>query len=61
MNKPQDIWHKQKSNLLASINETIKKGTADKETLEVMRELLENVKVRKKGIEDYFNDLEQEE
>ena len=59
MDKPQEIWQKKKSNLIASINATMEKGIVDKEVLEIMKELLENAKVDC-SIEDYFDDLEQE-
>lgn len=53
------IWEKRKSDLLSSINATIEKGgDVDKETLELMKALVEKVKLRKRTMEDYFNDLD---
>jgi len=53
------IWEKRKSDLLSSINATIEKGSdVDKETLELMKALVEKVKLRKRTMEDYFNDLD---
>jgi len=60
MDKPQEIWQKKKSNLLDSINETMEKGSVDKEVLQIMKELLENAKVNN-SIGEYFDNLEQEE
>ena len=58
MNKLNNIWHQRKSSLLASINETMKKETVDKVTLEIMMELLNNIKIRKKSMEEYFDELD---
>ncbi len=55
MNKPDDLWQKKKSNLLESIDKTMEKGSVDKDILEVMKKLLENVKV-KNSMEDYFDE-----
>lgn len=52
------VWEKRKTDLLSSINATIEKGAVDKEVLEVMKELVENVKLKKRTMEDYFNDLD---
>ena len=60
MDKPDDFLQKQKSDLLASINETMEKGNVDKEILEIMRELVDKIKI-KRNMEEYFDDLEQEE
>jgi len=57
MDKPQEIWQKKKSNLLAVINETMEKGNVDKEVLQIMKELLEHAKVNN-SIENYFDDLD---
>lgn len=57
MNKPQELWQKKKSDLLAVINETMEQGNVDKDVLEIMKELLNNTKVRN-SMEDYFDDLE---
>jgi tRNA(Phe) wybutosine-synthesizing methylase Tyw3 len=60
MNKPQELWQKKKSDLLAVINETMEQGNVDKDVLEIMKELIDNAIV-KSSMEDYFDDLEQEE
>lgn len=52
------VWEKRKSDLLVSINATIEKGAVDKEILEAMKKLVENVKLKKRTMEDYFNDLD---
>lgn len=57
MSKPNELWHKQKSDLLVSINETMEKGDVDNKVLEVMKELLDNIKV-KNSMEEYFDDLD---
>ena len=57
MSKPNELWHKQKSDLLVSINETMEKGDVDNKVLEVMKELLDNIKV-KNSMEGYFDDLD---
>lgn len=51
----QKLWGNKKSELLESIDETIKSGNVDTEVLEIMKELLEvtNVKI---SISEYFND-----
>jgi tRNA(Phe) wybutosine-synthesizing methylase Tyw3 len=57
MNKPQELWQKKKSDLLAVINETMEQGNVDKDVLEIMKELIDNAIV-KSSMEDYFDDLE---
>jgi len=57
MDRPDDFLQKQKSALLTSINETMEKGTVDKEVLEIMKELVDKIKI-KKSMEEYFDDLE---
>ena len=52
------IWEKCKSDLMGSINAAIEKGSSEKEVLEIMRELLEHTRPRKRSMEDYLEDLE---
>jgi len=51
----EKLWGTKKSELLNNINKAIESGNADKEVLEVMKELLEvtNVKI---SISEYFKD-----
>lgn len=49
-------WEKRKSDLITSINATMEKGEVDKEVLETMRELVENVKIKKASMEEYFGE-----
>lgn len=55
MNKPKDRWQKQKSDLLENITETMEQGNVDKQVLEIMKELLDGVKV-KNSMEEYFDE-----
>lgn len=55
MDKPEDFLQKQKTNLLASINETMEKGSVDKKVLEFMKEFVDKLKV-KKSMEEYFDE-----
>lgn len=57
MDKPEDFLQKQKADLLTSIDKTMEKGNVDKEILEIMKELVDKIKI-KKGMEEYFEDLE---
>ena len=50
-------WEKCKSDLITSINATIENGEVDKEVLSVMKELVENVKIKKTSMEKYFDEL----
>lgn len=50
-------WEKRKSDLITSINATIENGEVDKEVLSVMKELVENVKIKKTSMEKYFDEL----
>lgn len=50
-------WEKRKSDLITSINATMKEGKVDKDVLEVMKELVENVKIKKVSMEEYFGEL----
>jgi hypothetical protein len=52
------FWEKHKSDLLGSINVVMEKGSVDKEVLEIMKELVENIKPIKQNMEDYLDDLE---
>jgi len=51
----EKLWGTKKSELLNNINKTIETGGVDKETLELMKELLKatNVKI---SINEYFKD-----
>lgn len=49
-------WEKRKSDLITSINATIENGEVDKEVLSVMKELVENVKIKKTSMEKYFEE-----
>jgi 1,4-dihydroxy-2-naphthoyl-CoA synthase len=51
------IWEERKSVLMGSINAAIEKGSTEKEVLEIMREMLEHTRPRKKSMEDYLEDL----
>ena len=51
-------WEKKKSDLLGSINTAIEEGSSEKQVLEIMRELLEHTRPRKRSMEDYLEDLE---
>lgn len=55
-----EIWEKRKSDLLGSIEAAIEKGSTEKEVLEIMKELLEHTRPRKRNMEDYLEDLEKE-
>jgi tRNA(Phe) wybutosine-synthesizing methylase Tyw3 len=55
VDKPEDFLQKQKTNLLASINETMEKGSVDKKVLEFMKEFVDKLKV-KKSMEEYFDE-----
>jgi len=57
MDKPDDFLQKQKCDLLTSIDKTMEKGNVDKEVLEIMKELVDKIKI-KKSMEEYFDDLE---
>jgi tRNA(Phe) wybutosine-synthesizing methylase Tyw3 len=57
MDKLDNFLQRQKIDLLTSIDKTIEKGNVDKEVLEIMKELVDKIKI-KKNMEDYFNDLE---
>jgi tRNA(Phe) wybutosine-synthesizing methylase Tyw3 len=57
MNKPEDFLRKQKSDLLSSINETMEKGKVDREVLEIMKELVDKIKI-KNSMEEYFDDID---
>ena len=50
-------WEKRKSDLITSINATIENGEVDKEVLSVMKELVENVKIKKTSMGKYFDEL----
>lgn len=52
------VWDKHKSDLLVSINATIKNGNVDQKVLEIMKELVESVKLKKQSMNDYFEDLD---
>jgi len=52
------FWEKRKTDLLGSINAVMEKGSVDKEVLEIMKELVENIKPKKQSMEDYLDDLE---
>jgi len=57
MDKLDDFLQKQKIDLLTNINKTMEKGTVDKEILEIMKELVDKIKI-KKNMEEYFDDLD---
>jgi len=52
------LWEKRKSDLMGSINTALEKGSTEKEVLEIMKELLEHTRPRKRSMEDYLDDLE---
>lgn len=52
------FWEKHKLELLGSISTVMEKGSVDKEVLEIMKELVENIKPKKQNMEDYLDDLE---
>ncbi len=53
----EKVWCTKKSELLSNINKTIESGSENNDVLEVMKELLEVVKV-KVSINEYFKDQE---
>jgi len=57
MDKPDDFLQKQKTDLLINIDKTMEKDTVDKEVLEIMKELVDKIKI-KKSMEEYFDDLD---
>lgn len=51
-----EYWRHRKCVLIENIDKTIIEGNVEKETLEVMKELLNSVKVRKKTMKEYFEE-----
>lgn len=52
-----EAWEKRKSDLITNIDEAMKSGKVDKETLQVMRELVEHIKIKRKSMEEYFDEM----
>lgn len=54
----ENYWNSRKEELLNSIDKALERGEADKEVLELMKELLNNAKV-KNSITDYFKEVDE--
>lgn len=53
-------WKNKKQELLNGIHATIREGKTEPEVLEIMKEIVENVKVRS-SIKDYYDEMEDKE
>lgn len=55
-----EIWNQKKSDILNGIDRLLEEGTVEKETLEVMKVLLEKAKV-KRSMEEFMDDQLEED
>jgi len=55
------ILQQRKNDILNSIDELIEQGTVEKETLEVMKALVKEVKINKVSMEDFMDEQLEED